>query len=59
MNDTAAIVFGFILFAFALFMFGNTMGKFHENDRIYNNCLTTNGTMAYNEADKMCKDIVK
>ena len=34
-------------------------GRLTESTRIYDNCLKNNGTMSYNEADKMCKEIVK
>jgi hypothetical protein len=30
-----------------------------ETNRIYYNCLSNNGSMVYNEAVKLCKDIVK
>jgi hypothetical protein len=30
-----------------------------ETSRIYYNCLSNNGSMVYNEAVKLCKDIVK
>lgn len=35
------------------------IGTAIEQTRIYNNCLKTNATMAYNEVDKMCKEFVK
>ena len=61
MDKQLNVVFAVIIIMIVgcLFMWGKVMGQFSENDRIYNKCLTTNGTMAYNEADKMCKDIVK
>ena len=63
MNDnTPVIVFGFILFAFVLFMlfmYGRSLGQFHEHDRIYNTCLELNADMKHSDVTVLCKKIVQ
>ena len=58
MNDNfwflPAALIAFLLL-FGLIMMGGKM----ENERIYENCLTTNSSMVYNDLTKMCKELVK
>jgi hypothetical protein len=56
-DDFIIVPVAVVLFFLLLLLYVG--GSKTENTRIYENCLTNNSTMTYNDVTKMCKEFVK